>query len=414
MLETKTAEKLGFDPEKLQQLTAYLDKHYVEAEKFSGYAYLIARHGEIASLICRGKSAMRGEAADGFAIAPDSIFRIYSMTKPLTSLGLMMLVEQGKVQLDDPLKNYIPAFADTQIWENGTAQDYTTRPLERDLTLHDLLTHQSGLTYDFVADHPVDALYRHKQLNGARNCGKTLEEFVDILAQLPLLFAPGTGWNYSLGLDVIGRVIEIVANQPLDIFFKTHLLEPLGMVDTDFDISPDKKARLTHCYYHDANIGYPRAIDSPTRTIYDSQPRFLGGGGGLLSTLNDYYRFCRMLRADGTLDGKQFVKAETLALMRRNQLAHGGDLDGYAKGSFTATGVAGMGFGIGWSLVLDADKTQAPTSNGTYAWGGLANTNFWIDPVKDLIVIFLAQTMPYGCYPIREEFAFGIYGAIKD
>lgn len=404
-IPTFDAAKLAAIPDKLATL-------YLDDGRLSGFSMLVARQGEIETLACRGKSAMGAEADAAFDIAPDSIFRIYSMTKPITSLAFMQLIEAGEIGMHDPVTNYIPAFADTEVWVDGTTRDYTTRPPERDITLHDLITHQSGLTYDFMADHPVDALYRRKRLTGSRNAGISLATFVDELAQLPLLFSPGTSWNYSVGIDVIGRVIEIVSGMDLEHYFQQHIFTPLGMSDTSFNITPEQTPRLTHCYYNDSLHGKIRAIDGSADTAFLKPTEFYGGGGGLLSTITDYHRFCRMLEQKGALDGTRIISAPMVDEMMRNQLSRGGELEGFARGSFSENGFAGNGFGIGGSLILDPARALVPAAAGTYSWGGLANTYFWIDPPNALTVILMTQMMPYGCYPIRSEVQDMVYKAL--
>ena len=404
--------QLGINPDKLSEMNGFVDTKYVEPGKISGYSYLLARHGEIALTHCSGNSAMNEEADQGHALTPDSLFRIYSMTKPVTSLLFMQLLERGDVAFDDKLKDYIPSFADPQVWVDGTTSDYMTRPAARDITLLDLLTHQSGLTYDFLGEHPVDALYRRKSLNGARNSNMSLTEFCDTLAGLPLLFSPGTAWNYSFATDVIGRVIEIATGAPLDRVMQEMIFNPLGMKDTGFQVPAKNTDRLAHCYYYDPKNRAVRCIDTAQNSTFLSGPKLLGGGGGLVSTLPDYYRFCQMFRQGGELDGVRIIRTETIQKMLTNQLYHGGDLEEYATGAFSENGAEGNGFGIGGSIVLDPSKTVNTTSKGSFSWGGLANTYFWVDFEMDLIFIFMTQIIPTGCYPLRQELSEHIYGSL--
>ena len=413
-MDRQIVSKLGINPDKLSAMNDFVDQAYVARNKISGYSYLLARHGEIALTHCSGFSAMGAESDDAHSLTPDSIFRIYSMTKPITSLLFMQLVERGDVALEDKLKDYIPSFANPLVWVDGTTSDFTTRPAERDITLLDLLTHQSGLTYDFLGEHPVDALYRRKQLSGSRNSTISLEEFCDSLASMPLLFSPGTAWNYSFATDVIGRVIEIVTGSSLDRVMQEMIFNPLGMKDTGFQTSAKNIGRLTHCYYYDPKNRITRCVDTSKASNYLSTPTLLGGGGGLLSTLPDYYRFCQMFRQGGELNGKRIISAETIKFMQKNHLYHQGDLEGYATGAFSENGAEGNGFGIGGSIVLDPSKTVNATSLGSFSWGGLANTYFWIDPDKDLIFIFMTQIIPTGCYPLRQELSERIYDSLVD
>lgn len=402
----------AFDTSRLADLKTHLDTTYVNQGHISGYSYLIAKNGEIAALEYSGHSAMGDESAQGFALDENSLFRIYSMTKPVVSIMFMMLVEQGKLNLSDELKKYIPAFANPQVWVDGDTEKYTTAPATRDITLHDLLTHQSGLTYDFLNEHPLDALYRRKRLTGARNEGLSLEGFCDELATLPLLFSPGTAWNYSVSLDVIGRVLEVATGKRLDKLSKEMVFDPLGMDDTDFQIVENKTDRLTHCYYLDPRKNITRCVDHPNKSIFAGDSDFCGGGGGLISSIPDYYLFCQMLRNKGELNGVRLISQETYAQMNTNQINHGGDMATESRSSFTETGSEGLGFGIGGSIVIEPENSAGPHSLGSFSWGGFASTYFWIDPEEDLTVIFMTQIMPSFSYTIRDELAQRVYGAL--
>lgn len=413
-MDTKYIAQLGIDFDKVAKMNAFVDSQYIDTGKISGYSYLLARHGEIAVTHCSGQSAMGEEADDGHTLTPDSIFRIYSMTKPVTSLLFMQLAERGDVAFEDKLKDYIPSFANPQVWVEGTTSDFKTRPAERDITLLDLLTHQSGLTYDFLGEHPVDALYRRKQLSGSRSSNMNLADFCNHLAEMPLLFSPGTAWNYSFATDVIGRVIEIATGASLDRIMQEMIFDPLDMHDTGFQTSAKNTSRLAHCYYFDPKNRTARCVDTAENSSFLSPPTLLGGGGGLVSTLPDYYRFCQMFRQGGELDGIRIISPESIQRMQTNQLYHGEDLAGYATGAFSENGAEGNGFGIGGSVVLDPSKTANSTSKGNFSWGGLANTYFWIDPEKDLIFIFMTQIIPTGCYPLRQELSDYIYNSLVD
>ena len=240
------ADALGFDPARLATIPDFFET-YLAREKMSGYSILVARNGKIAHQSQRGRSAFEG----GHELGMDTIFRIYSMTKPITSVAIMMLVERGKIMLQDPVTKYLPQFANVRVFEKGTPREYTTREPERMITVHDLMTHQSGLTYDFMLAHPVDALYRNRRINGARSEKFTLEEFIDQLVELPLQFSPGQQWNYSVSTDVLGRIIEVVSGQTLDVFLTENIFMPLGMNDTSFTIDDDKRTRLAHNYSRD-------------------------------------------------------------------------------------------------------------------------------------------------------------------
>ena len=412
-LSLSSPEHNGFDRQYLKDIVQFLERDYLDTGKLSGFSYLIARNNNIVALECRGRSTMGSEKHIGFPLTLDSIFRIYSMTKPITSVALMMLVEDGHIRLDHLVKDFIPSFSNMDVWIEGTLQSYTTRKPDREITIHDLLTHQSGLTYDFIPYHPVDAIYRNKQLNTytARMRGKTLEAFIQELSEIPLIFSPGTRWNYSLGVDIIGRIIEIISGQTLETFFKTNIFIPLSMSDTGFNISAEQAKRLTHCYKHNPSTKNIQVMTNDNE-ILSTPTQFFSGGGGLMSTLSDYYKFCRMLHNNGIWDGTRILKEDTLKLMRCNHLTRGGDLTEYGDTPFSESSDAGNGFGIGWSVMVHSERSLLPNSKGTYSWGGIANTYFWIDPLEDMIVIFMTQLIPVHCYMIRNELQTYVYRSL--
>jgi CubicO group peptidase (beta-lactamase class C family) len=402
------AEKLGFDRQRLDAIPAFFDS-YLEREKLSGISILVAREGKVAHLSHQGNSAFDG----GFALNDEAIFRIYSMTKPVTSVALMMLVEQSKLTLQDPVSKFIPSLKDLRVFDQGTAQDYTTRKPAREMTVHDLLTHQSGLTYDFMMSHPVDALYRNSKDLGVRTEHLTLEQVVDQLADFPLVFDPGTQWNYSVSTDVVGRLVEIVSGQSLDAFFEDHIFKPLGMHDTSFTIADDKRHRLTHNYARSPITGKTSLADSPEKTLYAPGRTFLSGGGGLLSTVSDYHKFIDMLRLGGSTKSARILSRKTVAYMTSNHLPNNETLMDRASGSFSEVSYGGTGFGLGFSTVIAPNYTATVSSLGNFSWGGLASTFFWVDPVEDMSVILMTQLMPSGTYPLRPQLTQLVYAALK-
>lgn len=401
------ADKLGFDPERLGRIPAFYES-YLQSGRLSGISVLIARDGHIAQLAHRGKSAFEG----GFDLHDDAIFRIYSMTKPITSVALMMLYEQGKVQLQDPVTKFLPEFKDVRVFDKGTPSAFTTREPARMITVHDLMTHQSGLTYDFMLTHPVDALYRNMKINGARSEKLTLAELPGAVAQMPLVFSPGEQWNYSVSTDIVGRLIELISGQTLDVFMEQNIFTPLGMNDTSFAIAEDKLDRLTHNYNRDPLSKKITLADSPARTIYRPGRKFLSGGGGLLSTITDYYKFCEMLRCGGRLGKVKILGHKTVAFMTSNQLPNNETLVERATGSFSEVGYGGTGFGLGVAVVTQPQYATAAGSKGNFSWGGLASTFFWVDPVEDMTVILMTQMMPSASYPLREQLQQLVYGAL--
>ncbi len=410
-IHVEDPQALGFNPARLARIKPFFDS-YIAEQKLSGYGVLLARKNRVALNLFSGTSAFAQDAGGGFALDERSIFRIYSMTKPITSIALMMLYEEGKFNLFDPVHKFIPAFKDMEVFESGTPQNYTTRKAARDITIHDLLTHQSGLTYDFLLEHPVDALYRNARINGAYSEKYDLPALADKLATLPLIADPGAQWNYSVSTDICGHLIELISGQSLDIFFQDRLFDPLGMKDTSFTLPPEKKARFTHNYNRDPLSKNIKLVDHPEKTIYQPGRRFLSGGGGLLSTTYDYLQFCTFLHNHGKVGNKQLIARKTLAFMRRNHLPNNETLMERAQGSFSEVSQRGVGFGLGFSVVVDESATITVSSHGNYAWGGLASTFFWIDPVEDLTVIFMTQLMPSSSYPLGAQLRQLVYAAL--
>ena len=402
-------ETLGFDRARLEAIPQHFAS-YLEREKFAGISVLVARDGKIAQLTHQGKMGFERDAA----LDDSAIFRIYSMTKPITSVAIMQLYEQSKLMLTDPITKFIPAFKDVQVFESGTASDYTTRAPDRMITLHDLLTHQAGLTYDFLLEHPVDALYRNNQINGARSEKLDTAQLCAKLADMPLLFSPGTAWNYSVATDVLGHIIELVSGQSLDAYFKQHILDPLGMNDTFFHIPDDKRHRLMDNYAFDPIKRETRLVDSPDKTIYAPGREFLSGGGGLLSSIEDYFKFADMLRRGGIgANGARILGRKTVEKMSSNQLPQNRTLEDHGFGTFTEVAYPGTGFGLGLSVITNAGLTVSASSLGNTSWGGLASTIFWNDPVEDLTVIMMTQVMPADTYQLRPQLSQLVYAALK-
>ena len=402
-------EKLGFDRARLQAMPDYFNS-YLDKEKFAGMSILVAREGKIAQLSHRGTMGFeRDEPLDDSAI-----FRIYSMTKPITSVAIMQLYEQARLLLTDPITKFIPAFKGVKVFDKGTPSDYSVRDPERMITLHDLLTHQSGLTYDFMLEHPVDAIYRNNKINGARSEKLDTAGLCAKLAEMPLLFSPGTAWNYSVATDVLGHIVELVSGQSLDAYFKEHILDPLGMRDTFFHIPDDKRHRLMNNYAFDPIKRTTSLVDSPEKTIYRPGREFLSGGGGLLSTMTDYFRFADMLRRGGSsAAGVKILSRKTVEKMCANQLPHNRTLEEHGFGEFTEVAYPGTGFGLGLSTVIEAGVTVSTNSVGNTSWGGLASTIFWNDSVEDMTVIMMTQLMPASTYPLRPQVAQLVYGALE-
>jgi CubicO group peptidase (beta-lactamase class C family) len=347
----------------------------------------------------------------GVPMRDDVIFRIYSMTKPITSVALMMLYEHGHLQLSDPVHRWIPSWRNLGVYQAGNHPRFATVACDRAMTVRDLLTHQSGLTYGFMERTNVDAAYRKLEIGHRfeRDLGETME----LLAGVPLEFSPGTAWNYSVSTDVVGYLVEQISGERFDEYLRRHIFEPLGMVDTGFAVPEAKLERFAACYERGRNKEL-RLLDDPHTSPYLREPNYVSGGGGLVSTSADYLRFCRMLLNGGELDGARLLGRKTIELMTRNHIESGSDISGVSIGGFSETTYDGIGFGLGFSVMLDPARAQLVGTPGEFAWGGAASTAFWIDPVEDLIVIFLTQFMPSQTFNFRGQLKSIIYPAIVD
>ncbi len=406
-MATGNVRALGFDPARLARIDAFLQDRYLDTGKLANAQLLIARDGEIAHFSHLGSAREGGGAVD-----EGSLFRIASMTKPITSVAFMMLVEEGLVAVDTPVHHVLPELKGVGVYDGGGAGvPFVTKPTAGPMRMLDLLRHTSGLTYGFQNRSNVDAAYREGKL-GEWHAGDDLTGFIGKLAQLPLEFSPGEAWNYSVSTDVLGAVIERVSGLTLDRFLAERLFAPLGMHDTFFQVPEDKVDRLTDCYlFHPkqrTRVMYDRGVES----AWARRPNLLSGGGGLVSTAIDYHRFCRMCENGGELDGARVLGRKTLELMRLNHLPGGQDLSAMSKSLFSETQNAGTGFGLGFAVVQDVAKTMMSGSVGEYYWGGMFSTAFFIDPVERLHMVFMTQLMPSALYPIRRELKTMIYSAL--
>ncbi len=404
-MELVTPEELGLHSGQLARVGEHLRGQYLAPGKLPGSITLVARHGQVCLLDVAGQRDLER----GTPMTADTIFRIYSMSKPITSVALMTLFERGLFALDDPVHRYIPSWRQLAVRKAGAFPLFETVPCERPMTIRDLLRHTSGLTYDFLRESNIDYAYRKLQI-GNPAPGYTLQHMVDQLAQLPLEFSPGSSWNYSLATDVLGHLIEVLSGQSLPAYLQQTLFEPLGMVDTAFNIAPEKVARLASCYERDAAKKLVCNDDGQDSQFRDRV--FWSGGGGLLSTVPDYYRFCQMLLQGGSLDGQRVIGSRTLEYMTANHLPGGVDLSAIAMGSFSETQYEGVGFGLGFASKIDPVKNGYPASHGSFFWGGLASTLFWVDPAEDLVVIFMTQLMPSSTFNIRGQLEALVYAAL--
>jgi len=395
----------GLSLERLNRIGQHLEDKYIGPGKLPCAVTLVARHGEVVWVNAQGlMDVERNKPAQR-----DTLFRIYSMTKPVTSIAMMQLYEQGRFLLDDPVHKYIPAWRNLRVYKGGTYPAFDTEPAASAMTIRDLLTHMSGLTYGFMERTHVDAAYRQLKLDGSSIL--TLEKLVDRLAGLPLEFSPGTAWNYSVSTDVVGYLVQLLSDQPLDDYFREHIFEPLDMVDTGFQVRPDQIDRFAACYLHQPG-NTMKLQDDPTRSRFLKAPRFLSGGGGLVSTIDDYHRFAQALCQGGAYRGERIIGRKTLEFMRRNHLPGNQDLPALSVGAFSETPHKGSGFGLGFSVKTDVTKSLTIGSEGEFGWGGLASTNFFVDPQEDMVVIFMTQLIPSSSYPVRQELRAMVHGAL--
>ena len=405
-MDISDPKDLGFDADRLALIPAFLDETYVKTGLLAGTQVLVAREGRPVLL-----STLGAARADGEPLRDDSMFRIASMSKPVTSVAFMMLLEQGKVTLDQPVDTVIPEFQDIGVYDGGGAGvPFRTRPPERPIQMIDLLRHTSGLTYGFQHRTNVDAAYRETRIERWHG-DHDLDSFAAALAEIPIEFSPGTAWNYSVSTDLLGLVVQRVAGVELSQFLEDRIFSPLGMVDTAFSCPPDRTHRLGDTWQFDTKEGRT-LYDRGDRSAWSKPPRLVAGGAGLVSTTADYHRFCSMLLNGGTLDGVRILGRKTIDLMTANHLPGGADLTEMSRSLFSEAVNAGQGFGLGFGVNLDPARTMLPGSKGEYYWGGMFSTAFFIDPVERIHAIFMAQLMPSSTYPVRRQLKTLIYSAL--
>lgn len=424
MLETAQPESVGLSAARLDRVGAWL--HWqVDSERLAGASVLIARRGRVAYFNSTGHADR--EAAQPFLA--DTVVRIYSMTKPVTSVAAMMLYEAGAFQLDDPVARYLPEFGDTRVWAGGDADVDETRPLDGSITVRHLMTHTAGLTYGFMRANPVDARYRDESIEFPGE--GDLADLVTRLARIPLLCQPGSAWNYSVATDVLGRLVEVWSGATLEEFFRDQILRPLGMHDTGFSVAPGSERRLAALYAplsggDLASVGRPadpaaaarrgglKLQEAAAGSRFLQPATLFSGGGGLTGTAGDYARFCQMFLNGGELEGARLLSPKTVAYMRTNQLPGNRDMAAMGQPVWSETSYDGIGFGLGFAVVLDPVKAHIITSVGEHHWGGAASTFFWLDPEEALLTVFLTQLMPSSTYPIRRELRTLVYQALTD
>jgi CubicO group peptidase (beta-lactamase class C family) len=397
-------ERVGLSAYRLDRVDVWM-RRLVEDGKLPGVQVAVMRRGEVAFARQHGFA----DIARAKPMAADTIVRIYSMTKPLTSVAIMMLYEEGRFQLDDPIRRFLPCFSDMRV---ATSMDgrIETVPAERDITFRDLLTHTSGLTYGFIQATPIDALYREHGVD-FQTSPKSLSEVVETAASLPLLAQPGTAWNYSIATDVLGHLVAVISGRDFGDFLRERIIGPLGMVDTDFHIVRERIDRFASNYTKGQD-GRPKLIDDAIEGPYATPRLIASGGGGLVSTAADYLRFCRFMLNKGELEGTRLLGRKTVELMTTNHLP--GDMAQMGQPRFSESPYYGIGFGLGFSVTLAPATAQILGTPGEYAWGGAASTAFWVDPAEEMAVVLLTQLTPSSTYPIRRELRVLTYQAIVE
>ena len=408
MQRTADPDALGLDPARL----ARIDEHfaqYVDDGRLAGWQIAVSRRGEVVHASTYGQR----DREAGLPVEPDTLWRIYSMTKPLTSAAVMRLWEQGRFELGDEVSRYLPSFADVRVYDRGSAAKPFLVPATEPVRIWHLLTHTAGLTYGFLHTSVVDAIYRAKGYEWGVPPGTDLEAACDTWAALPLLFQPGSAWGYSVATDVLGRLVEVVSGQPLDEHLREHVTGPLGMHDTSFWVEPERAERLAALYTPSPADGKAVRLDAFGAAAL-SEPTFLSGGGGLVSTAADYARFTQLLLRGGELDGVRLLGTRTLRWMTRNHLPGGRDLGALSTGGFAETSFEGIGFGLGFATVEDPLPSKTLMSRGEYFWGGAASTAFWVDPAEEITASLFTQLLPSSTHPLRPQLRQLVYSALVD
>ena len=400
----------GFDKGQL----ARIDRHfarYVDDGRLPGWLLTVSRHGRLVHVSSYGLRDIEA----GLPVETGTLWRIFSMTKPVTSVAAMMLYEEGAFELTDPVSAFIPSFADARVYAGGPDTKPVTVPATEPVRIWHLLTHTAGLTYGFLRVHPVDAIYRGAGFEWTAPRGLDLAGCCDAWAAMPLLFQPGAEWNYSVATDVLGRVIEVVSGQTLDEFFAERILRPLGMTDTSFWAGEAAEGRLAALYI--AGPGNQAVRNDALGAVGRKRPGYLSGGGGLVSTAADYHRFTQMLlhRPDspaGELDGARLLGPRTVSYMTLNHLPGGGDLESTGRRLISDAPAYGQGFGLGFAVMMDPAAGKNVSTAGEFSWGGAANTAFWVDPAEQLTVCFYTQLLPTSAHRIRPQLRQLVYQAL--
>ena len=385
-IEEADARRAGMSAERLDHITA-MAQRYVDEGQLAGLVTLVARDGKIVHFEAVGQ---RG-AEDDRPMTKDALFRIFSMTKPITAVAAMMLYEEGKFQLSDPVSKFVPELAELNVLTDGEL-----KPAENPMTMLHLLTHTGGLSYGFNPQDPIDKQYNEAQIWTATD----LDDFAERIGKLPLVFEPGERWHYSVAVDITGLVVQRLSGLPFDVFLKERIFDPLGMDDTFFNVPDEKLSRLLPNHGWNAEEEKLVQMNEESFVRYTDQTLF-SGGGGLVSSTMDYLRFSEMVRRGGELDGVRLLSPKTVEFMTMNHLPAAVEGGGSGENPF-GRGARGFGFGLGWGVVTDPVAARVLGSAGEYNWGGAAGTVFWIDPVEDMVVIGMIQLMG-SPWPLRAE-----------
>jgi CubicO group peptidase (beta-lactamase class C family) len=403
---------VGLDPGRLARIDAVFAR-YVADGRLPGWLITVSRQGKLAHVSAHGQR----DAEAGLPVEPDTVWRLYSMSKPITSVAAMMLYEEGAFELTDPVSKFIPSFANVKVYTGGSDVRPVSVPATEPVRIWHLLTHTSGLSYGFHRTHPVDGMYRARGFEWGTPKNTDLAACCELWTGIPLLFQPGAEWTYSVATDVLGRVIEVASGMGLDEFFATRIFGPLGMTDTGFWLDEPERHRLATLYTPGPG-GVAARLDNLGH-VARRRPVFLGGGGGLVSTAADYHRFTSMLLATpgspaGQLNGAKLLSPRTVAYMTRNHLPGGADLEAFGRPLYAETPFRGIGFGLGFAVVTDPAAARVLGSAGEYSWGGAATTVFFVDPATGLAASFFTQLLPSSTYPIRSQLRQLVYQALTD
>ncbi|HEY0699533.1 MAG TPA: serine hydrolase domain-containing protein, partial [Micromonospora sp.] len=394
---TVDPDQVGFDPARLARIDSHFAR-YVDDGRLAGWQIVVTRRGEVAHSSTYGRRDLEA----GTPVEPDTLWRIYSMTKPITSVAAMILWEEGRFELTDEISRWLPEFAEPRVFHKGSVAKPYTVPATEPIRVWHLLTHTAGLTYGFMQTSVVDGLYRAAGWDMYGPEGADLAAACQAFGQFPLLFEPGTAWGYSVATDVLGRLVEVVSGQSLDDFLAERILRPLGMTDTRWWVEGDDVDRLAALYVPHPVTGKAVRYDELGRLAL-AKPTLLAGGGGLIGSAADYHRFTQMLLRGGELDGVRLLGPRTVRFMTRNHLPGGRDLGELSTGGFAESIFDGIGFGLGFAMVLDPIPSRLPSSVGEYYWGGVASTACWVDPVEEVTALLFAQLMPSGTHPLRPQ-----------